>query len=133
MRRSRLILNLKVTTHPSISHASRRRSPARILQKLGPPAILAALTIVVFWKVALTSQYTWLNSPDLTEQVLPFLQEEARQWHQGELPLWDPHHWAGQSLLGQDQPGVLYPLNWLLSLMPYSNGHISLQVMDWYF
>ena len=103
------------------------------LPRLGPALILLALTIAVFWKVALTGQYTWLNGPDLTEQVLPFLQEEARQWHQGEFPLWDPHHWAGQSLLGQDQPGVLYPLNWLLSLAPYRHGHISLQFMNWYF
>ncbi len=95
--------------------------------------ILLALTLAVFWKIALTGQYTWLNSPDLTEQVLPFLQEEAVQWHQGQFPLWDPHHWAGQSLLGADQPGVLFPLNWLLALAPLWHGHISLQFANWYF
>jgi hypothetical protein len=95
--------------------------------------ILFAVTLAVFWKVALTSQYTWLNSPDASEQVLPWFQEQAAQWHRGQFPIWDPHHWAGQSLLGQDQPGVLFPLNWVLALAPQWHGHVSLQFANWYF
>jgi hypothetical protein len=91
------------------------------------------LTIGVYWKISLSAQYTWLNSPDLGQQVLPFFQEQASQWHRGQFPIWDPHHWGGQSLLGQDQPGVLFPLNWLLALAPLWHGHISLQFANWYF
>src|SRR5438552_2710705 len=54
-----------------------RRHTARV----APAGILLALSIAIFWKIALTDQYTWLNSPDLTEQVLPFIQEQASQAH----------------------------------------------------
>ncbi|MGD0435597.1 MAG: hypothetical protein ABSB86_03985, partial [Bryobacteraceae bacterium] len=114
-----------------------RRSVGVILRDLGtratPALVLLAVTLAIFWKIALTGQFTWLNSPDLTEQVLPFFQEEAAQWHRGQFPIWDPHHWGGQSLLGQDQPGVLFPLNWLLTTAPLWHGHISLQFANWYF
>ena len=98
-----------------------------------PAGILLALSIAIFWKIALTDQFTWLNSPDLTEQVLPFIQEQASQAHHGHFPVWDPHHWGGQSLIGQDQPGVLFPLNWLLWIAPMWQGHVALRFTDWYF
>ena len=95
--------------------------------------ILLALTIAVFWKIALTNQYTWLNGGDLADQVLPFVTEEIAQWQNGHLPIWDPHQWGGQSLIGQDQPGVLFPLNWLWWSAPLWRGHIALQFANWYF
>src|SRR5208337_1817074 len=49
------------------------------------------------------------------------------------FPLWDPHTWAGQPLLGQAQPGVAYPLNWLLFLMPRNRAHIGMAALQWYF
>ncbi len=106
---------------------------SRSLSRLWPPVLLLALTIGVFWKITLTGRYTWLNNPDTVNQILPWMQEEAAQFQGGSLPLWDPHHWDGQSLLGQDQPGVLFPLNWLLWLMPFEGGHVSLRAIDWYF
>ena len=39
----------------------------------------------------------------------------------------------GQSLIGQVQPGVLYPLNWLLFLLPFRDGHLNLGYLNWYF
>ena len=95
--------------------------------------LLFVLTVGVYWKITLTSQYTWLNSPDHVNQILPWMEEEAAQWKQGRLPIWDMHHWGGQSLIGQDQPGVLFPLNWLLWTIPFSNGHIALAAVNWYF
>ena len=103
------------------------------LSRLGPPVLLLALTIGVFWRIALTDQYTWLNSPDVVNQVLPWFQEETTQYRHRSFPLWDMHHWDGQSLIGQDQPGVLFPLNWLLWRAPLDHGHISLRAANWYF
>jgi hypothetical protein len=103
------------------------------MPRIAPPLLLLILTVGVFWKISLSGQYTWLNSPDHANQILPWMQEEARQFRTGRLPVWDMHHWGGQSLIGQDQPGVLFPLNWLLWMMPFSNGHISLQFANWYF
>ncbi len=105
---------------------------SEIVRKLGPPAILFGITVVMFWKIALTSQYTWLNAPDYANQVLPWLQFQAHEWHAGRFPLWDPYHWAGQPLVGQMQPGAIYPLNWLLFLTPLKNGFLSTTVLNWY-
>ncbi len=77
-----------------------------------------------FWKL-LTKQYTWMDQPDMAYQVLPWYQFQAAAWHRGEFPLWDPHVWAGQPLVGQMQPGAAYPLNWLLFLLPLKDGRIN--------
>jgi hypothetical protein len=97
------------------------------------PAIVFLLTVGFFWKLVLTDQYTWLDSPDLTNQVLPWLQFQAGEWRQGRLPLWDPHLWAGQPLIGQAQPGAAYPLNWILFLLPLRNGWMRGLWLNWYF
>jgi hypothetical protein len=98
------------------------------------PALLGlfAITIILFWKIALTSQYTWMNGPDYVNQVIPWLQFQAREWHAGRFPLWDPYHWGGQPLPGQMQPGAMYPLNWLLFLSPLDNGFLSIPILHWY-
>ena len=70
--------------------------------------------------------------PDQASQIIPWLNVAARQWHAGTLPLWDPHMWGGQPLLGQAQPGVAYFLNWLLYSMPMKNGVFSSDVLHWY-
>src|SRR5581483_6027736 len=66
-------------------------------------------------------------------QVFPWFDEEARQFQHGHFPVWDTHEWAGQPLPGQAQPGVAYPLNWLLWLMPRKHGHIQIVSLQWYY
>ena len=39
---------------------------------------------------------------------------------------------GGQSLIGQVQPGVAYPFNWLLFLSPLKHGFIRDAVFNWY-
>lgn len=99
----------------------------------GSLILLAVLTILVFWKITLTGQFTWADLPDFVNQVLPWLQEQARQWQSGEFPVWDSRHWAGYPFVGQTQPGVLFPLNWLLAWMPMENGQLKLTWLNWYF
>lgn len=82
------------------------------------PLILLALIAGFYWKLTLTRQYDWGWGPDFATQVLPWFHVQARQWHAGEFPLWDPYLWGGQPLFGQAQPGAAYPLNWLLFLLP---------------
>jgi len=99
-------------------------------------AFLLALTIGYFWKLTISSDYTWLENPDQAFQVRPWLDYEARELHAGRLPFWDPYHWGGQSLIGQVQPGLANPLNWILFAMPLDHsprgGHIPLDVLHWY-
>lgn len=86
-----------------------------------------------YWKL-LTTQYTWVDQPDMVYQVLPWIQVQAAAWHRGEFPLWDPYVWGGQPLAGQVQPGAAYPLNWILFLLPLdSAGQFQIKWMNPYF
>ncbi len=98
----------------------------------GPPILLALIVIGFFWKLTLTHQYTWLESPDMSNQVLPWQNVQAMAFHQGQFPAWDPYLWGGQSLIGQAQPGTAYPLNWILYALPLRDGHIRLSYLHWY-
>ena len=98
-----------------------------------PLILLVVFTVLFFWRLALSDQFTFLDSPDLTYQVLPWYQVQARSWHNGEFPLWDPYQWVGQSLIGQMQPGAAFPLNWPLFLAPLDDGYINLRYIHWHF
>lgn len=97
------------------------------------PFVLLLIVIGFFWKLLLTNQYSWMQSIDLAYQVLPWFQFQAQQFHHHVFPLWDPLQFAGQSLIGQDQPGLAYPLNWILFSLPLRDGHISQHYLAWYF
>jgi hypothetical protein len=97
------------------------------------PVLLLVITIGFFWKITLTRQFTWLDQPDLVNQVMPWLQFQAAEWHRGHLALWDPRAFVGQPLAGQVQPGTLNPLNWLLFAAPLKDGFIPLGNFNWYF
>jgi hypothetical protein len=98
-----------------------------------PVLVLIGLVLLFFWKLAFSSQFTFLDSPDLANQVLPWYQVQARSWHEGVFPMWDPYQWGGQSILGQMQPGAAFPLNWPLFLAPLDNGHIDLRYIHWHY
>ncbi|MBZ5584721.1 MAG: YfhO family protein [Acidobacteriia bacterium] len=94
--------------------------------RLAPPLLVILGVVSVFWKLALTKQYTFLASPDLSNQVMPWLQAQVfaiRHWY---VLLWDPYEWFGQSLIGQVQPGVASPFTFLLALAPVRDGLIQL-------
>ena len=79
-------------------------------------AILLVLTAAFYWKLTLSTQWTYLEGPDLAIQVRPWLDLAAREFHAGRFPLWDPYEWAGHTLIGQVQPAVKPPLKWLAAL-----------------
>jgi hypothetical protein len=105
----------------------------RLISRLLGPALLLAIILGFYWKLTLTNQYTWLDNPDLAYQELPWIQVQADEIHHGRLPLWDPYHWGGQSLIGQLQPGTANPFNWILFSLPLRNGRIRLGFLDAYF
>ncbi|MGA2600410.1 MAG: hypothetical protein ABSH09_25875, partial [Bryobacteraceae bacterium] len=106
-------------------HAGEQSRARSVLLALSGPLALVLIVIGFFWKLVLTNQYSWLESPDIANQVVPWLNFQAQQYHLGRFPMWDPFLFGGQSLIGQAQPGVAYPLNWLLFSMPLHNGHIN--------
>jgi hypothetical protein len=97
------------------------------------PLVLLALTIGVHWKILLTFQYAAFDAPDFANQVAPWYQAQAAELHKGHWPLlWDPYVMGGHPLLGQAQPGVVFPLNWLLFAAPLRRGFIRDQSIHWY-
>ncbi len=98
------------------------------------PAVLFALTVGFYWKLALTGQYLWFDHPDMAYIELPRLQYQAYAIARGRFPLWDPFVWSGQPLIGQTQPGPLFPLNLLFFLMrPLEDGYLSVAWLNWYY
>lgn len=96
-------------------------------------AALFALVPIFYWKLAIFRSATWLAGNDQAYQVLPWLEMQAREWHAGRIPLWDPYHWLGQPLLAQAQPAVAMPLNWLLSFLPFQQEWLCIRWLHWYF
>jgi len=92
---------------------------------LGPPLLVVLGVVTVFWKLVLTDQYTFLASPDMTNQVMPWLQSIVFGLRHWSVLWWTPYEWNGQSLIGQVQPGVVSPFTWLLALAPLHNGQIQ--------
>ena len=95
--------------------------------------LLALILIGFYWKLVLTDQFTWFESSDLAHLYIPRFEFMASELHHGRIPLWDPNLYLGQPLLAQSQPGVAYPLNWLMLAMPLHHGWIRQVVLHWYF
>lgn len=103
------------------------------MRRLATALVLVALIAGFYWKLVIGPRATWLAGDDVQFQVLPWLQFQAVEWHAGRIPLWDPYHWLGQPLLGQGQPGVASPVNWLLFAAPLDNGRLSIAALHGYF
>ena len=95
-------------------------------------ALLLALTAGFYWKLTISREWTYLESPDLMFQVRPWLDFQAREIHAGRLPLWDPYEWGGHSLIGQVHTGLANPVNWVLFAMPLRDGHIPIGTLHWH-
>src|SRR5258706_994911 len=117
--------------HPHMHHA--KSWNIKWPSSLTFPLILFLIITCFYWRLVFTYQYDWMWGPDLGEQILPWFEQEARQIQHSHFPLWDPHSWMGQPLLGQAQPGAAYPLNWLLWLVPRQHGHIRMWALQWYY
>lgn len=104
-----------------------------LLVRLKIPAILLILVSLAYWKLSLTNQFTWLDSPDLANQVLPWYQYQVGEIQQGRIPLWDPNHWGGQPLIGQALPGTASPIAWMMMILPTRHGWIKQATLHWYF
>lgn len=99
---------------------------------LGALLLLLVLTAGFYWKLTISREWTFLEGSDLANVVRPWLDFEAREFHAGRFPLWNPYEWAGHTLIGQVQPGITNPLNWVLFAMPLRDGHIPITTLHWY-
>ena len=99
-----------------------------------PGALVLLLVLVAgfYWKITISGEWTWLEASDIALQVRPWLDFQARELHAGHIPLWDPFEWGGHSLIGQVQPGLASPVNWILFAMPLRDGHIPIPTLQCY-
>lgn len=74
------------------------------LKRISPVLLLFAGVITVLWKLILTNQYTFLESPDLANQVMPWLEAQVFSLRHFSILLWDPYEWFGQ----QYRPMTVY-------------------------
>ena len=77
---------------------------------------LLALTIIFFWKIALTNRI--LVGLDIFTYFYPYREYAAEAWRQGHVPLWNPYLFLGVPFLANIQAAVLYPLNVALAGLP---------------
>jgi hypothetical protein len=108
--------------------------PGKVLRSVFPAAILLVVAAAFYWKLTATSEYIWFDHVDMCVLELPRLEFQAREFHRGRFPLWDPHIWMGQPLIGMTQPGPLHPLNIAFLLLPLTaDGHLRFDFLNYYF
>ena len=95
-------------------HSSHRNTKT----KLGYPALLFFFTLVVFWKLIFTAEYSALTYPDSSFQTYPWFQYIAGVLHRGSFPFWDPYDGGGRPFIGETQTAAFYPLNLLMGYSP---------------
>jgi membrane protein YfhO len=94
-------------------------------------ALLLLCVVTVFWKVALTKQYTLMAWSDSAGQTYPWSQFMAATLHNHSFPFWDPFTDGGRPFLGEAQTGVYYPFNLAFAALPLdkrgllSTGYIT--------
>jgi len=85
---------------------------------------LLAATVVFYWQILLTRQFSLLTGSEEVNQAYSWLNLWVGHIRQGVLPLWDPYTFAGHSFSGEMQTAVFYPLNLLLALFPFTHSGV---------
>ena len=102
----------------------------RRLRAAAPLLALVLLNVCFYWKLVLTRQYSWFDTPDMAYIEVPRLQMQAKELQSSRFPFWDPYLWSGQPLIGQTQPGPFFPLNLLFLLMPRKSAFIQFSLLN---
>ncbi len=87
------------------------------LRQLGLFAAYLGLAWLLFAPVTIWHDHTFLAHSDGTNQTYAWTTALFRALDAGKIPLWDFTAFSGTSLIGELQPAVLYPLNFLLHLL----------------
>jgi len=104
-----------------------------MMRKTLPILFLAAVTLLVFWKVIFHSDFTLLVGGDMASSYYPWFDVASFWLKKGVLLLWDPYVYAGKFNMGELQPGLFYPLNWIFMLLPASlDGMQALIILDYF-
>ena len=84
-----------------------------------PITVFAVFTVLFFWKITFSDQYSMICLQDWGIQFYPWLHFSAYEIkYNHTLPLWDPFSLSGRNFVGEMQTAVFYPWTWLVSLGP---------------
>ena len=94
---------------------------------VGAVGLLAVLTILFFYP--LWGQQFWLprGGGDAVSFLYPMYRFIADSWQKGEIPLWNPHQYAGYPLIADNQAGIFYPFHLLLFLVWPRFSYVALE------
>ena len=96
-------------------------------RKLYPLLFFFALTLLAFWKVIFHGEFSLLAvGGDVATAYYPWFEVGAYWLKKGVFLLWDPYVYSGKPFMGEPQPGIFYPLNWIFMLLPARGGGINL-------
>jgi hypothetical protein len=85
--------------------------------------LLLLATVLFYWKIVLTGQFSLLTESEGVNQAYSWLQFWTSTLRHGFLPLWDPYTLAGHAFAGEMQTAAFYPLHlWLALFPPGSSG-----------
>ncbi len=101
-----------------------------MMKRIYPPLFFAGATALTFWKVLFHREFTLLAGQDTAAAYYPWFDVAAYWLKRGVFMLWDPYVYSGKLFMGEPQPGLFYPLNWLFMLLPAGNGGISVEGMQ---
>jgi hypothetical protein len=96
------------------------------LRPIYPLLFFIAVVLLAFWKVIFHGDFTLLAGGDMNSLYFPWFDVSAYWLKKGVFLLWDPYVYAGKSFMGEPQPGIFYPLNWVFMLLPARSGGINL-------
>ena len=91
---------------------NRRRST------LTAAGVLLLVTVLFYWKILLTNQFSLLTGYESVNQAYAWLNFWVHSIRQGAWPLWDPYTDSGHIFSGEMQTGAFYPLYLPLALFP---------------
>ncbi len=100
---------------------------SNLLRDLLAVALLWALVIAFFWKIALAGRV--LAGGDIFTYFYPYWAEATRAVQAGRLPLWNPYLFMGAPFLANSQVGFFYPLNWPLWLLLPAHQSVHLTIV----
>ncbi|MBN1201627.1 MAG: YfhO family protein [Anaerolineae bacterium] len=88
------------------------------------PLVIAVLTGAFFLHIIFPPAGEALPGDDFEHQFYPWYHFMVRSIDEtGSPPLWNPHQFLGNSVVGNPQFGLLYPPNWLI--VPAGEAHIA--------
>jgi hypothetical protein len=85
-------------------------------------ALLAVVTVLFFWKIVLSGQFSMILEYEGANQGYSWYHFSAASLQKGVLPLWDPYTHSGRSFSGEMQTGLFYPLKLPLYFWPLKEG-----------